>query len=153
MTNGLKYLGLILIGFFISFLLRDYFFDLSFSQIANEDIQIVTRNISSPFYFQILFAIAIGSIPLLYLIIKKLTNLTFIPQGLISCGIILVSGILLWKLRIFQLNNEFKMLSKFQVGNGIEIQMDSSKLYLATFLFIGFIIGTILSILIYRNKK
>ena len=100
MTKTLKYLGLILLLSIIGFLIRDYFFRLSFSQIANEDTQIVSQNLSRQFYSHILFALSIGIIPLLYLIIKKMTKLNFMKQGLISCGIIIVSGILFWQFRI-----------------------------------------------------
>ncbi|KAA5825067.1 hypothetical protein FPF71_07675 [Algibacter amylolyticus] len=153
MTNTLKYLGLILILSVIGFLIRDYFFDISFSQIENENTQIVSRNMSGQFYSHIIFALSIGIIPLLYLIIKKITKLNFMKQGLISCGIILVSGILLWQFRIFQLNSRFQKLSEFDIGNGIQTQMDFDNLNFGRYLFIGFLIGTILSILIFKNRN
>ncbi|MWW26912.1 hypothetical protein [Algibacter lectus] len=153
MTNTLKYLGLILILSVIGFLIRDYFFDFPLSQIANENTQIVRRNISGQFYSHILFALSIGIIPLLYLVIKKLTKLNFINQGLISCGIILVSGISLWQFRIFQLNNKFKKLSEFDLGNGIQTELNYDNLNFGRYLFIGFLIGTVLSILIFKNKN
>jgi hypothetical protein len=152
MTNTLKYLGLILILSIIGFLIRDYFFDFSLSQITNENTQIVSRTISGQFYSHILFALSIGIIPLLYLTIKKMTKLNFMNQGLISCGIIIVSGILLWQFRIFQLNNEFQKLSEFDIGNGIQAQMDFNNLNLGLYLLIGFLIGTVLSILIFKNR-
>ncbi|MEL0653343.1 hypothetical protein V6246_18120 [Algibacter sp. TI.3.09] len=74
-------------------------------------------------------------------------------QGLISCGIILVSGILLWQFRIFQLNSRFQKLSEFDIGNGIQTQMDFDNLNFGRYLFIGFLIGTILSILIFKNRN
>jgi hypothetical protein len=153
MTKTLKYLGLILLLSIIGFLIRDYFFKLSFSQIANEDTQIVSQNLSGQFYSHILFALSIGIIPLLYLIIKKMTKLNFMKQGLISCGIIIVSGILFWQFRIFQLNSKFQNLSEFDIGNGIQTQMGFDNLNLALYLFIGFIIGTVLSILIFKNRN
>jgi len=153
MTNTLKYLGLILIFSVIGFLIRDYFFDLSFSQIANENTQIVSRNISGQFHSRILFALSIGIIPLFYLIIKKMTKMNFMKQGLISCAIILVSGILLWQFRIFQVNSKFQKLSEFDIGNGTKSEMNFADLDLGRYLFIGFLIGTILSILIFKNSN
>lgn len=153
MTNTLKYLGLILILFIIGFLIRDYFFDFSLSQITNENTRIVSRNISGQFYSHILFAISIGIIPLLYLTIKKLTKLNFMNQGLVSYGIMIVCGILLWQFRIFQLNSRLQKLSEFDIGNGIQTELNFDNLNFGRYLFIGFLIGTILSILIFNNKN
>ncbi|WP_152536876.1 MULTISPECIES: hypothetical protein [Flavobacteriaceae] len=153
MTNTLKYLGLILILSIIGFLIRDYFFDFSLSQITNENTRIVSRNISGQFYSHILFAISIGIIPLLYLTIKKLTKLNFMNQGLVSYGIMVVCGILLWQFRIFQLNSRLQKLSEFDIGNGIQTELNFDNLNFGRYLFIGFLIGTILSILIFKNKN
>ncbi|WKB82947.1 hypothetical protein QYR09_07875 [Cellulophaga lytica] len=153
MTNALKYLGLILILSVIGFLIRDYFFDLSLSQIANKNTQIISRTMSGQFYSHILFALSIGITPLLYLIIKKITKLNFITQGLISCGIIVISGILLWQFRIFQLNSRLQKLSEFDIGNGIKTELNFDSLNFGRYLFIGFLIGTVLSILIFKNRN
>lgn len=101
MRNTLKYLGLILLFTIIGFLIRDYFFDLSLSQIANKNIEVVSRNLSGQFYSHITFALSIGIIPILYLITKKVTKLSFVKQGLIACGIIIgtVLSILIFKNR------------------------------------------------------
>lgn len=151
MTNILKYLGLILILFIIGFLIRKHFVEISFSQLKNDNVQIVNRTINRHFYSDIIFALSIGIIPLLYLIIKKITKLSFIMQGLISCGMIVLSGILLWQYRIFQLNLKFRKLSEYKLGNGIQSQMYSDNLNFELYLFIGFLFGTVLSILIFKN--
>ena len=152
MRNTLKYLGLILLFTIIGFLIRDYFFDLSLSQIANKNIEVVSRNISGQFYSHITVALSIGIIPILYLIIKKVTKLSFIKQGLIACGIIIGCGILLLQFRIYQLSGQALKLSRFNIGNEIKIQMEYDNLNFGRFLFFGFIIGTVLSILIFKNR-
>ena len=153
MTNALKYLGLILLLSVFGFLIRDYFFDFSLSQIANENTQFVSRTTSGQFYSHILFALSIGIIPLLYLILKKITKLNFITQGLISCGIIVISGISLWQFRIFRLNSRLQKLSEFDIGNGIKTELNFESLNFGRYLFLGFLIGTVLSILIFKNKN
>lgn len=153
MRNTLKYLGLILIFTIIGFLIRDYFFDLSLSQIASKNLEVVSRNMSGQFYSHITFALSIGIIPVLYLIIKKVTKLSFIKQGLIAYGIIIGCGILLWQFRIYLLNNQALKLSRFNIGDQIKMQMDYDHLYFGQFLFFGLIIGTILSILIFKNRN
>lgn len=153
MRKTLKYLGITLLLSVIGFLIRDYFFDLSLFQITNNNTHVVSRSISGQFYSQIAFALSIGVIPLLYLIIKKVTKLNFICQGLISCEIIIICGILLWQFRIFQLNNQSQNLSELNTGNGIKIQIDFDHLNLEWYLFFGFIVGTIVSILIFKNRS
>jgi hypothetical protein len=151
--NALKYLGLFLILSIIGFLIRDYFFDFSLSQITNENTQFISRNIREQFYSHILFAISIGIIPLLYLIIKKMTKLNFMNQGSVSCGVIVVCGILLWQFRIVQLNSRLQKLSEFDIGNGIQRELNFDSLNFGRYLFIGFLIGTVLSILIFKNRN
>tara|TARA_R100001369_G_scaffold28037_1_gene50414 strand:+ start:2761 stop:3234 length:474 start_codon:yes stop_codon:yes gene_type:complete len=153
MKNTLKYIGLLLLLTIIGFLIRNFFFELSLSQIANENIQVESRNMSGQFYSHITFALSIGIIPLLYLIIKKMTKLNFFNQGIMSYGIVIVCGILLWQFRVYQLNNQALKLVRFNVGSEIKIQMGYDTLNFGRYLFFGFIIGTILSILIFKNRN
>ena len=153
MTNTLKYLGLIILSFVIGFLIRSYFFEFSFSQIATDNVEFVSRTLGGQFYSHILFALSIGIIPLLYLITKKVAKLNFMKQGLISCGIIIISGIIFWQLRLFQLKTKYQELSEYDIGNGIEVAINSADLNFENYLFIGFLIGTVASILIYKYKN
>ncbi len=158
MTNTLKYLGLIIIFSIIGFIIRDLFFDFSHSQITNETIIIGNRTASGQFYSHILFALSIGIIPLFYLIIKKITKINFLNKGLISFGIIVICGVSLWLFRTFQLKNRFQNISDFYNGSEIKTELNFSTMSLNSlnfglYLFLGFIIGTILSILIFKNKN
>lgn len=152
MRDILKYIGLFLVFTVIGFLIRDYFFNFSLSQITHKNIQIVSRNIGDQFQSHITFSLTIGIMPILYLIIKKATKISFIKQGLIASGIIIGCGISLWQFRIYQLKKPALMLSEFNIGDEIKIQMDYADLNFERFLFFGFIIGTVLSILIYKNR-
>ena len=151
--NTLKYLGLFLLLTIIGFLVRDYFFDFSYSQLSKENVRMVNRNISGHFYTHLLFAISIGIIPLLYLTIKKITKLNFMSDGLVSCGVIVVCGILLWQFRMLQLNSKYANLPELVTKKGIKFEMNTAELYFERYLFLGFIIGTIISILIFKNKN
>ncbi len=149
MVNTLKYIGLTITLLFIGSLIQEYFFEWSFSQLKNEPVRIINRTISGSFHTRIFFVLSIGVIPLLYLIVKKITKLSFINQGLIACGIILISGFLFWQLRIFQLNRRLEKLPK----QDIETQISMDSLNFEQYLFIGLVVGTILSILIFKNKN
>jgi len=152
MSNALKYIGLTIIFLIIGYLIRDHFLILSLEEIKNSQINFPNK-LGGQFRSHILFSMSIGIIPLLYLIVNKLTKINFMKQGLISCGIIIVCGISLWQFRIFQLNNRFQKLSEFDIGNGIQVEMSFGSLDFELYLFIGFIIGTILSIFIFKNKR
>lgn len=107
---------------------------------------------SGQFFLSILLALSIGIVPLLYLIIKRITKLNFINHGLVCCGIILFCGVLSWQLRIFQLNNQMKKMSAINMGNGFKNPMYFENFYLEINLLFGFLVGTILSILIFKNR-
>ena len=153
MRTILKYLGLVLTLTIIGFLIRNYFFELSLSQIANNNVEVVSRNMSGQFQSHIIFALTIGILPLLYLIIEKITKLELFKKGLIACGILLTSGVVLWQFRIYQLNTEVQKLSEYNIANDIKISLDYENLNFGRFLFLGFLIGTIISILLLRNKN
>jgi hypothetical protein len=153
MRTILKYLGLVIILTMIGFVIRNYFFELSLSQIANNNVEVVSRNMSGQFQSHIIFALTIGILPLLYLIIEKITKLEFIKKGLIACGILITSGVVLWQFRIYQLNTEVQKLSEYNITNDFKMSLDYENLNFGRFLFFGFLIGTIISILIFRNRK
>lgn len=111
-------------------------------------MQLLAKNISSQFYSHITFALSIGLLPLLYLIVKKATKFIVIKQGIIACGMIIGCGILLWQFRIYQLNNLTQKVSTINIGDQINIQRDYDSLNFGGFLFFGFVIGTVVSILI-----
>ena len=158
MTNTLKYLGIILILSTFGFIISEYFFNYSFSQITNESVKIFSSGLSGQFYSHILFALSIGITPLLYFFIKKITKIDLINKGLISYGIIIGCGILFWQYRIFQLKHRFQTISEFYKGNEIqtELRFDSLRLDSLNFenyLFVGFLAGTILSTILFKSLK
>ena len=153
MKKSIIFLVSIIVSGIIGFLSRDFFLQISLSQLNQENIQITTGNISSHFISGLIFALSITVIPLLYLIIWKTTRLRFINRGLISCGIIIGCGILFWQFRIFQLNNQFQNLSEPEFGNSTRIHVNFNTLNFEHYLFTGFLAGTVLSILIFKNKR
>ncbi|WP_127845490.1 hypothetical protein [Psychroflexus aestuariivivens] len=99
------------------------------------------------------FALIMGIIPLLYLIIRKITKLKFNYQSLISITLIILSGTLTWQFRIFQLNNQFDTSTKLNPANQLKTQINLRELNFELYIFIGFIIGTFASILIFKNNR
>jgi len=152
MKKNLLYFGVVVLLIILGFTIWKFFSTYSLEQLNKENISVVTFQIGSQFNSNLFFALSLGTIPLLHLIITKLANLKSINQHLISIGIIIGCGILLWQYRISQLNKLSQNLSDFNIGNGIKMQLDFNNLNFERYLFIGFLVGAIMSILIFRNR-
>ncbi len=152
MKKTLLYFGVVVLLIIVGFTIWKFFSTYSLKQLNIENISVVTFNVSSQFNSNIFFALSLGTIPLLHLNITKLAKLKSLNQHLISIGIIIGCGILIWQYRISQLNNLSEKLSGFNNENGIRMQLDFDNLNFERYLFIGFLIGAIISILIFRNQ-
>lgn len=152
MKKTLLYLGLILLFFIAGFWMGDYFINFSIHQISNNGLQVAARRMSSPFFVRTTFALAIAALPLLYLLFKTITKTHFLNRGFIASCLILGFGIIFWGLRIYQLNYYSKRLKNLDLQNDLIIQVDYENLNFQLYLFIGFFLGTLLSIL-FLNKK
>ena len=156
MPDTLKYLFSIIVLLFIGLLISGPLFEFAYSEIENENIKIVDRNSDGQFLSHIVFALSIGITPLLYLIFKKKTKVCFFNRGLISYGIIIASGFSLWLYRILQLKNKSQTITDLYQGKETQNEFDFNSLHINNhnfeyYLLLGFIIGTILSIVIFRN--
>jgi hypothetical protein len=153
MKKNLLYFGVVILLIIVGFTIWKFFSTYSLEQLNKENISVRTFQIGSQFNSNLFFALYLGTIPLLHLIITKLAKLKTKSQHLISIGIIIGFGILLWQYRISQLNNISQKLSDFNIENGIKMQLNFDNLNFERYLFIGFLIGAILSILIFRNRN
>lgn len=153
MNKVLAYFLSITVLIILGFLTWKYFLSFSLSLIDRKNIVISSRKLGGQFNSNLIFALSFGTIPLLYSIIKKTTKISSIKQSLISLGIILTSGIVLWGIRIWHINYQSTLLSKFMIENEIKIHMEFGDLNFELYLFMGFLIGMILSILIYKNRS
>lgn len=151
MRTVLQYFGLVLIMCATGFWLGSYFLELSLWQIRGSHVYFLSRHVSTHFFSILIFALSLGSIPLLYLIIKRLTQLRFIMQGIVACGMIIGSGIVFWQFRVYQLKVTVQQLSADNIGNGNEISMDYAALDFDSYLFLGFLIGALISVIIFWN--
>ncbi|PKV50907.1 hypothetical protein ATE84_2976 [Aquimarina sp. MAR_2010_214] len=146
-------IGMIVVLVVIGFLIKGSFLDISFSQLNKRNIKIVSYTMSEQFKSHLIFTLSIGVIPVLYLISNKFSGLKSRNQTIATLGIIFGCGILSWQLRIFQLNNQLQKLSEYNLENGIQNSMDFQNLNFSTYLFIGFLIGALLSVLIFKMKN
>lgn len=152
MKKNLLYFGIVILLIIIGFTIWKFFSEYSLEQLDKENIKVVTTQIGSQFNSNLFFALYLGTIPLLHLIITKLAKLKSINQHLVSLGIIIGCGVLLWQYRISQFKNLSQKLSDFNIENGIKMELDFDNLNFEEYLFIGFLIGTVISTLIFRNR-
>ncbi|MBC9797503.1 hypothetical protein [Sinomicrobium weinanense] len=153
MKKTLVYIGIILILTIIGFLISNLFIEVSLSQLDQGNTQIVSTSIGGQFYAHLIFALALGSIPVLYLIAGKFARLKFIKQSIITCGIVIGCGILAWQFRVFLINRQLLKMSEYPAESRIQNAINYQDLHFGSYLFTGFIIGTICSILIFSLKN
>jgi len=148
--KALKYIGLVIILTYLGFHSAYYFIDLSRAQLNNGDTRIVSDTLGGQFFAQVTFSLSIGILPLLYLVVKRITKLKFLYQGLITIGIIISCGILLWQVNIFQMNQVFQKIAELYQKEGEQITISLEELKFGQYLFTGFILGTIISTVIFK---
>ena len=154
MKKALIYLGLVLSLTVVGFLTWNFFLHMSFSQINKQNLDMfVNIGMVRSFKSNLIFAIVIGILPMIYVAINKLTRLKLLHQKLITIGIILSSGIIFWQLRIFQISKKMQQLSNLNLGEGIEHGGNFYYFNFEIYLFIGFLTGRLISILIFKRKN
>lgn len=152
MNRVLKYILLVVFLMTLGYFLMDFFVRASFYQIDTRGIRILSVKMSIQFFEKLIFPISIGLIPILYLVINKFVKLKK-SNGVKAIGIIVFCGLLFWKLRIIQLNNEFKRISMYSFDDPIIEWYSYGNLKFQAYLLFGFILGTLISILIFKSLR
>lgn len=146
-----KYIGLTLLATFLGFWFSKYFMDLTVAQLNLHDAQII--NFKNGFFskYDLIFALTIGLLPLLYLITEKLGKLKSQKQSYLVLAIIFISGIIIWQFKIFTFNRMADFIatsfSKYNIKNSIGIE----NLKFGKYFAYGCLLGTVLCSFIFRN--
>ncbi len=151
MKKSILYIIMITILLSIGFLTWKYFLHISLNQLEN-NVSVASKELSGQFINHLIFALSLGILPVLLLAVKKVVKNKFKNQNLLSLGIIVGCGILMWQFRIFYLNLCTSSLSEIMMDNNIKIRLDFKNLNFETYLLYGFILGTVLSVLIFKRK-
>ena len=138
MSQIVKYVILIVILGVIGFLIQDYMYDFPISYVAGTKVTIASDYIKDSLFKRFLIPIVIASVPLLYLFVKKVTQLKSI-SGLVYF-VIFSTGILFWAFRI----------STYREGTVSGEISNLKEVDFGYYLMFGFITGTVVSILIFR---
>jgi hypothetical protein len=148
-----KYIIAILAFIIVGFFIQKSFMEFSYAMVKTDNVIFENRLVSKQFYSNLLFSLAIGSVPILYLIIRKITKIHFFYKGVIAVGLLIGTGIISWLLRVFYINRELKFLSSVDFLAETKLTYPINEFYFEYFLFLGFVVGTLVSILIFRIKK
>jgi hypothetical protein len=147
------YLGLAIVLAIFGFLNTENFMEFSISQLNKGETIITTKNPMTAFELNVKFAFSIGLLPILMFVSDKFAKFKSISQYLISLGTILSFGILGWQFKIYQLNQQLKLISDIRLDGDSAGIMLLENLNFGTYIIYGFITGTALIMLIFRYKN
>jgi len=69
-------------------------------------------------------------------------------------ALVLTSGLIFWRLRIFGLNTELKQLNDYIASNKLPLTpVAVTDLKFDIYLLMGFLVGALIAILIFRDKS
>lgn len=144
--------GLSILLAFAGYMFHGAFTDLSFDQLRKVRIQTMEPETGNNLRW--IFAVALGSIPLLILAMRKILRLTEVKQTMFSLSAILVSGLIFWQYKVYSLNTRYEELNQVQTGIPMKYYFARENLNLEIYLFLGFVIGAVIgSIGLYRSKN
>ena len=142
----------IVLFFALGMIIYDPFLTFSLERFNEFNIVYQYRDLSGQFTKQVLFAISLGSIPILFFLVDKFTNKTIRYKGLVIFSFIILSGILAWFWRLEYLRNSFKKYSIYN-SNNIQNTFYFNELRFNEYLLLGFIIGAIVSLIVLRARS
>lgn len=147
-----KYIGWTLLATVIGFWLSRYFLNLTVSQINLNDASVIRLNSDFWANYDILFALTIGLIPLMYLATLKFGRLQTAPQKYFATAIILIAGIAAWQFRISAINQiETVLVTESPALGAIHKSIAIDSLKLGKYFAIGCTLGMFLSAAIFRK--
>lgn len=145
---------LCLVGFYG----RDAFLSFSVSEVLNETFTIKSGwSLPHQTFGAVLFVIALGIIPLLFLLVKRIRYLNSLPKQLLSIAIIVASGFVFWLGRLFYLKfkaaqiNDLLRRAEFATAEDVP-RLKFEEMHFELYLFLGLVAGMLLSLLVFRRK-
>jgi hypothetical protein len=127
------------------------FMNISISELNLNNVSFAWTTISGQFNQILFYSLAIGLIPILHLLTSKISKPISYRQNLIILGIIITVGIVFWQFRIFQLNRYFEEFANTRMVEGIKCNYYAEDFRFDFYLALGFIVGTVISTIIFRQ--
>lgn len=149
----LVYSLLVFVLFVLGYNYYEQFFLYSKSLLELENLSLDKRSITDKNNGAIVLGIVLATLPLFYLVIRKTINLNSILGQGTSIFLIVVFGVLFWRLRIFGLNEEFRKLSDYVESFQTVPNVENEYLKFDIYVLMGFIVGALITILLFRDKS
>ncbi|MDT0553036.1 hypothetical protein [Urechidicola vernalis] len=149
MKNRIPYLIISVLLIIIGFLTFNMFNAISFSKLNTENLSYVQTSLSNNTGQLIWYTLGLGALPFLLLITKKIAKIESYLRTIIVSLIIFFGGFLFWQIKILTTNSAIKTVKKFSV-QGVQNSFDVSKVNFSLYLTIGFLLGTIISIIVFK---
>lgn len=137
-------IGFIIIGFVSCPYILEY--SVSFENI---DVQFQNTKLSGQFEARLLFALILGSIPILYFIVDYFAKLNFF-QGVLSIFVMLGFGYVGWKIQLMKIQAMSDLFSFGENTSQIPQVMNLSPFYFTKYILIGFLTGALISSIAFR---
>lgn len=142
-----------IILFIVGYALYEDFYTYSVSYLQLGQLTIETRSIEHIRIGRFTLAIILALLPLFHLLVTRASNLNSRLKHFVSIFVTIISGIIFWRLRIVGLNAELKILSNHTYTDGIAPTIKIEELKFDIYLLMGFIVGTLIVILIFRDRS
>lgn len=132
-----------------AYLLYNLYFGFALSQVNTNNTVLTSQTLTGQFNDQIMFCVAIGSIPILKLLIDLILKKNSTKHSLITYLTIISAGFILLIFRIYRINGAIEHFNN-AIKNPIQNSMSIEELRFSLYLLYGFIIGAILSFMILK---
>jgi hypothetical protein len=147
-----------IVGLTIACFIAGYFFWWEFFELSMNEIKSSRMTLNSPITSslnsgEMIFAIAIGLIPLLHLGTVKLANISSTKQKVISLAILLISGLAVWQGRLLVvIIRNWRTNSILETTSpNVHFEYQLPELRPELFLLVGLLIGSIAITIILRT--
>jgi hypothetical protein len=147
-----KYIGFTIISLIIGILVWSEFITISIERISSTSM-IINSSMRPISGGSSIWIISMGLIPLLFFISQKISKNTSLKGSVTAIAIIVISGVIIWQLRIQYLVFHLGRISNLVNRDGTTTEYEFDQLKFEQYFGIGLIIGTIMSGLVLRKKR
>lgn len=145
---------LILLAFIsgvLGFMTCEIFTNFSISFLNLGEITLTSTSLRESFIECLIFSFSLAAVPLILLLKDMILgeSLFSLRKDIISIGLIVALGGLIWRFRIFQINQTLSTFLNKKLSNTFPF----SSLNFSLYLMIGFLLGGVISIILSRKSS
>jgi hypothetical protein len=133
-------LVLIILGWFTF----NWFFEFSIEQLKPNQVVFQSVNLTGQFTARFNFALLLGSLPLINLIIQSLLKLKDSKQIVLLYILMVASAVLFWQIRISVIKGQIRSIEAFIIGRNIQNTMSIENLKFVTYMAFGVLLAALI---------